>query len=271
MNRREFLQTAAICTAALHVPQLHAIQTDEKEESIKDYLYRIRHPDMHHDGDILANDGYQKLLYSVNQRLTNVLHVVGYGNFNVLSFDEMLLYANRYSQIGSFSQKELDLLESLFYADASVYGFYGQKPVDKLTETIDKRAVSKIPGTGHYLFDGKPVQLYEKIRKEVGDNIILTSGIRGIVKQMQLFISKATRFEGNLSLASRSLAPPGYSFHGIGDFDVGIVGWGEKNFTEDFSTTDEFKRLIDLGYIDIRYPIDNMLGVRFEPWHIKVL
>jgi LAS superfamily LD-carboxypeptidase LdcB len=91
-----------------------------------------------------------------------------------------------------------------------------------------------------------------------------------VVKQMQLFVSKADRADGNLSLASRSLAPPGYSFHGVGDFDVGIKGWGARNFTDDFATTDEFKKLLDLGYIDIRYPADNRLGVRFEPWHIKV-
>ncbi len=252
------------------MPQLHAIQHKPDAESIKDYLYRIRHPDMQHEGDVLANQQSNSLLHSVDNRLGNVLRTVGYGNFNVLSFDEMLLYSRRYSQIGDFTASELDLLESLFYADASQYGFYGEKPVEKITERIDKRAVVKIPGTGHYLFEGKPVKLYETICKQLGDNITLTSGIRSIVKQMQLFVSKATRFDGNLSLASRSLAPPGYSFHGIGDFDVGIVGWGERNFTEDFATTDEFKRLIDLGYVDIRYPMDNILGVRFEPWHIKV-
>lgn len=51
---------------------------------------------------------------------------------------------------------------------------------------------------------------------------------------------------------------------------MGIVGWGTRNFTNEFATTDEFRRLQDLGYIDIRYPEDNRFGVRFEPWHIKV-
>jgi len=72
-------------------------------------------------------------------------------------------------------------------------------------------------------------------------------------------------------MASRSLAPPGYSFHGVGDFDVGKKGYGIDNFTEKFTKTDVYKKLNDLGYIRFRYHQDNYLGVRFEPWHIKVV
>ena len=85
-----------------------------------------------------------------------------------------------------------------------------------------------------------------------------------------LFLNKVVRSNGNLSLASRSLAPPGYSYHGIGDFDVGQIGLGSDNFTERFTTTSVYKRLNEQGYVKIRYPLDNLLGVRFEPWHIKV-
>ena len=55
------------------------------------------------------------------------------------------------------------------------------------------------------------------------------------------------------------------------DFDVGKIGFGRKNFTEAFATTDEFKKLVDLGYVEIRYPEGNTFGVRYEPWHIKVV
>jgi hypothetical protein len=34
--------------------------------------------------------------------------------------------------------------------------------------------------------------------------------------------------------------------------------------------TEVYKRLKEGGYLLLRYPQDNMLGVRFEPWHIKV-
>ena len=100
---------------------------------------------------------------------------------------------------------------------------------------------------------------------------MLTSGVRGVVKQYHLFMAKAVQSEGNLSRASRSLAPPGHSFHAIGDFDVGRVNGGLSNFTSDFAQTDEFKRLQDLGFVKIRYTTDNEYGVRYEPWHIRVV
>ena len=87
---------------------------------------------------------------------------------------------------------------------------------------------------------------------------------------MHLFLKKSILVGGNLSRASRSLAPPGHSYHGIGDFDVGKVGLGYANFTEKFSQTDEFKQLKKLGFVQIRYTEDNPFGVRYEPWHIKV-
>ena len=98
----------------------------------------------------------------------------------------------------------------------------------------------------------------------------LTSGIRSIIKQYRLFLNKAYQCGGNFSLASRQVAPPGYSYHGLNDFDVGQAGFGELNFTEQFTGTEAYSRLADLGYLNLRYPQDNLLGVRFEPWHIMV-
>jgi LAS superfamily LD-carboxypeptidase LdcB len=131
--------------------------------------------------------------------------------------------------------------------------------------------VVKIPYTGNYLYKGKPLETHDKIKKDIGDNVILTSGVRSIIKQFLLFMKKVSDNNHNLSLASRSLAPPGYSYHGIGDFDVGQVGFGAANFTEDFTTTEIYKRLTESGYIKLRYQKGNLLGVRFEPWHIKVV
>lgn len=162
-------------------------------------------------------------------------------------------------------------MEQLFYADASSYGFHGTKPLGDLSATIERRALSRQRGSSQYLFKGEAQQAYQKIKQTLGDELVLTSGVRGVVKQMHLFVNKAVVFDGNLSLASRSLAPPGYSFHGIGDFDVGKRGWGARNFTAEFASTDVFKRLQDLGFITMRYPRHNPLGVRYEPWHIKVI
>jgi len=100
--------------------------------------------------------------------------------------------------------------------------------------------------------------------------VILRSGVRSIVKQIHLFLAKTIKAIGNLSRASRSLVPPGHSFHGVGDFDTGKIGIGERNFTADFSSTEEYKKIAGFGYVDIRYPTDNLFGVRFEPWQINI-
>lgn len=71
-------------------------------------------------------------------------------------------------------------------------------------------------------------------------------------------------------MASRSLAPTGYSYHAIGDFDVDGQGFGGRNITSGFVKTEVFKQLAAFGFIEIRYPKNNLYGVRFEPWHIKI-
>lgn len=212
-----------------------------------------------------------KAVASLSHKLYRTRQTVGYGNFNLLGFDEMYQIGKRYSRVGAFSKRELELFESIFYEKASRYGFYGEKVFTSLTDNINKKETYKVPYTGHYLYKGKALDMYESIRKDVGDTIILTSGVRSVVKQMDLFLRKVVRSRGNVSVASRSLAPAGYSFHGIGDFDVGKVGMGNKNFTSAFAKTDEFKKLIDSGFVQIRYPKDNPFGVRYEPWHIKVV
>ena len=135
---------------------------------------------------------------------------------------------------------------------------------------MTERERYKVPYTGHFLYRGAPLDLYRKLERDLEKRVVLTSGIRSVVKQTHLFLAKTIAAEGNLSRASRSLAPPGHSYHGIGDFDVGKVGFGRKNFTAAFARTEEYHRLVDLGYVDLRYPKGNLLGVRYEPWHIQV-
>lgn len=158
----------------------------------------------------------------------------------------------------------------MFFANPNRYGFFGKKISREITDSIAKDEVAKIGDTGHFLLKGESQNLYEQIKQDVGDEVILTSGVRSNVKQIHLFLAKAIEANGNLSRASRSLAPPGHSYHGIDDFDIGKIGLGERNFTADFSSTEEYKKIANLGYVDIRYPTDNLFGVRFEPWHIKI-
>ena len=237
---------------------------------IKDYLYKMRNFNVRHQGDICLDHKEFDLLKSCASRFERVQQTVGHGNFYLLSFDETIAVASNYSRVGKFTREELDFLEKIFYFDASHYGFFGEKPVKKITDRVRKREVLKIPYTGNYLYKGMPLQTYKRIMRGIGAGVVLTSGIRSVTKQFLLFLNKAYENEGNLSLASRSLAPPGYSFHGIGDFDVGQAGLGADNFTERFTTTSVYHRLNEQGYLRIRYPLDNLLGVRFEPWHIKV-
>ncbi len=251
---------------------LHQVVMPESAsvEQLAVYYDKMQNFENSHQEDVFI-DSYQKtLLVSSFQRIDRVQSLVGHGNFNVLGFDAMLRYARNNSAVGAFTREELEFLESLFFDNAERYGFFGEKVIDSLTAVVNERDRVKVSYTGHYLFKGESQQVYNKIRKDVGDSVVLTSGIRSIVKQTHLFLAKTIQSDGNLSLASRSLAPPGHSFHGIGDFDVGKVGFGAKNFTAKFAETDEYKRLVDLGYLDMRYPEQNLLGVRFEPWHIQV-
>ncbi|MES2745390.1 MAG: M15 family metallopeptidase [Bdellovibrionota bacterium] len=235
---------------------------------------RMQHKAKHFDQDFeddfyLTTEQQTHLLLPVLSKLAQAKKVVGFGHFNLMSVDELLKVVAR-TELGAFTRLEMDFIEETFFRDAKAYGFYGAKVSTELLSKINISKTIKMPGTGHYVFRGRPEVLYKELKKDVGDGIVLTSGIRSVVKQLDLFLSKGAQCKGNLSKASRSLAPPGYSFHGAGDFDVGKIGLGADNFTDIFANTDVYKRLIDLGYVNIRYTETNFYGVRFEPWHIKV-
>lgn len=221
--------------------------------------------------DVYLSQAERPVLHSLFIRLKRAQRLVGHGNYNLLGFDQLFKYGRNYPEVGEFTPAELQLIEKLFFTEARKYGFYGKKVTKELTARIPAQEAVKIPQSGHYLFKGESTTYYKKLRRDIGDSVILTSGIRGNVKQTHLFVAKCLESNYNLSKASRSLAPPGHSYHGIGDFDVGRVGWGYSNFTDKFAETDEFKRMQDLGYVQIRYTKDNRYGVRFEPWHIKVV
>lgn len=231
--------------------------------------YKAKHFDEDFPDDFYLTGEQKALMLSVLGKIAAAKKIVGFGFFNLMSLDDLLKVTAR-NTIGAFTKSELEFIEATFFRDAKAYGFFGEKVSNELTSKIDVSKTNKIAGTGHYLYKGRPEVLYAELKKDVGSDIVLTSGIRSVVKQLDLFLAKAVQCGGNLSRASRSLAPPGYSFHGSGDFDVGKIGLGADNFTDGFAATDVYKRLIDLGYVNIRYTETNFYGVRFEPWHIKV-
>jgi zinc D-Ala-D-Ala carboxypeptidase len=268
--------STAVGEAPLPVP-VPAIKVNDavdlqrlSDEEVGRYLTRIRNFDAVFANDIYLDPRYEQTLLTATQRLARLESHIGHGNFNLIGFDEMLNYARNYSRVGKFETMELEFIEDVFFTDPTRYGFFGHKVTHSITDLIPRDSIEKIPQTGHFLLKGESLDLYSKIKADVGDQLVLTSGIRSVVKQLHLFIAKTIIANGNLSRASRSLAPPGHSYHGVGDFDVGKFGFGEKNFTSDFSSTPEYQKMAALAYVNIRYPTDNLFGVRFEPWHIKI-
>ena len=279
MNRRSLLKVVGLGFLGLGFAQevsskkiqgYFAGKKTYPEDGLKDYLQKIQNFNKHHDDDVLLNTEQYGIFESTVLKLRRLQKLVGHGNFNILNFTDALSFARNYSNVGEFTKKELKFMELTFYEDGQLYGFLGQKPLKEITDQVRKKDVIKIPYSGNYLYKERSIEIYQEIKKELGDQVILTSGIRSVMKQFLLFLNKVQRSEGNLSLASRSLAPPGYSFHGNGDFDVGQKGYGKLNFTGTFTETDVYKRLSEMGYLQLRYPADNKLGVRYEPWHIKI-
>lgn len=221
-----------------------------------------------HSADIYVTGKELSLLESSWLKLKQVSDLVGYGNFHVVGFDECLKICARNHAIGALSADELAFLEEIFYRDAKVYGFFGERVFKEITCEIAVNDTVQLDN-GHFLYQGTPVNLYKKLSAHIGTSLVMTSGIRSVAKQILLFMDKALINRGNLSLASRAIAPPGYSFHGCGDFDIGRYGWGGRNFTREFESTFEFKELYRLGYVKLRYPPGNRLGVRYEPWHVE--
>jgi zinc D-Ala-D-Ala carboxypeptidase len=209
-----------------------------------------------------------KLVASLLQKLNIVQNQVGYVQFNILSFDELLKTAARCKK--PLTAQEVQFIESIFYGDPKRYGFYGERTVPELSIVTPKSNVTYMDKTGHFLMKGPAMEKYTQIKRLVGNDLVLTSGVRAPVKQLYLFLKKMEFAGGDLRLTSTSIAPPGFTFHSVGDFDIGKVGFGQYNFTEKFQETDVFKKLYDGGYISIRYTTNNPYGVRYEPWHIKV-
>lgn len=247
MTRRNFL----LYSSAITVSTLNA-----------DLLYET-------DAYLTATE-YSTLI-SLDTKLRKIKRYVGFGNFNLISYDDSLKIASRVSKIGAFTNEEISLIDRFFYDNPAKYGFYGERTCYNVNNKISKKDVVKIPHTGHYIFKGTATQDYARIIGDIGDTLYLTSGVRNVMKQLSLYCSKLKKLKGNITQTSRDIAPPSHSFHTIGDFDVGKMGLGSRNFTSDFAKTTEFEQMTKLDYIRIRYSPNNLDGVRFEPWHVKII
>ncbi len=278
MKRRDFLKYASSSLILPTIPSLLEANVSIKNSifGLNDTEYKFKSQIDIYDEKIDTKNVFLDSTYllefkSVREKLNSIQNHVGYGNFNIISFDEMLNIARYSKNIKKFTKKEIEFLESIFYYNPTSHGFYGEKISQNITDVINKKEVVKIPRTGHYLFKGEPLDIYNRLTDDIGNSLVLTSGIRSIVKQSKLFLDKIHSVDGNLSLASKSLAPPAYTYHSIADFDVGKKGFGYANFTSRFALTQEFLKMRKLAYVDMRYTLNNKDGVRYEPWHVKVI
>ncbi len=260
MDRRTFLKTFSCLLLAQGLPLTRIVRASDAPVS----------PMKNPQGVVLPKNDWP-VLQSTLARFSRIQSIVGFGNFCILGFDDSLRVARDYAKVGAFTQQELGFIDKVFHTDARRYGFLGDKIFYNISDTITASKIKKIPGTGNYLFVGLPQQIYHQISRDIGDRVVVTAGIRGMAKQFYLYLRKVKKTSGNLSLASQSIAPPGYSYHGVSDFDVGQVGFGAANFTTRFSHTTVYKKMIQLDYVVFRYPQNNQLGVQFEPWHIQVV
>ena len=206
----------------------------------------------------------------LRERFKRLKKFVGYANFNIISYNSALYYARNYSAVGKFTPEEVYLMERFFYEDPTRYGFYGERTVENISDSIKRSDLQKISRSGHFIFKGPSLDSYNRLQVDVDTkDIILTSGVRSVVKQMRLFVDKLYRNKGNLTKTTNAIAPPAYSYHSTGDYDLGKKGFGYDNFTPRFALTKEYSELKKLSYIEMRYTLLNNDGVRYEPWHIK--
>ncbi|HDX6240622.1 TPA: hypothetical protein RPW09_000441 [Campylobacter fetus subsp. venerealis] len=80
----------------------------------------------------------KSLFDSTFSKLKAVQSHIGFGYFNIISFDEVLKIA-RNSKIGAFNTAQINFMDFMFSEDPKKYGFYGRKTCDRLTSAINKK------------------------------------------------------------------------------------------------------------------------------------
>lgn len=124
------------------------VQDEEEYEviehfDVKDAVVEDENRLLHRQEDIYVEDKFTNAFLSLRDKLTLVQRYMGYGNFNILSFDEALRIGQRISNITPFTKEEIEFWESIFYYDPKIHGFYGDKISQNITDRINKREVKK--------------------------------------------------------------------------------------------------------------------------------
>ena len=79
----------------------------------------------------ITNGNIDATVTSLLAKLNIVQNQVGYVQFNILSFDELLKTASRCKK--PLTKEEISFIESIFYGDPRKYGFFGERTVPQLT------------------------------------------------------------------------------------------------------------------------------------------
>ena len=80
-----------------------------------------------HAADAYLEQDQYPILISSFKRIDRVQNLVGHGNFNVVSFDEMLGYGRRYGSVGELRRQKRRSLRSYLLRMHSVMVFWARK------------------------------------------------------------------------------------------------------------------------------------------------
>ena len=122
MKRRDFLKLLAIGVIgggiapevlAQNMDILTKTPSENLDDHIKDYLNKMKHFDKPHDNDVQIDTSIYNIFKSTVKRFRRLQQTVGHGNFQIISFDDGLKIARKYSQVGEFSRAEINFIEMI--------------------------------------------------------------------------------------------------------------------------------------------------------------
>jgi len=131
--------------------------------SSKDYFEKIRNFNKAFNDDLIASSEEFSLVKSCQRKTHALMRYVGFGNFNILNFDDALAYMKNTASLKAFTKAELDYIDMLFARDASAYGFYGEKIFNNLTDRVNADELIKVSGSGHYVYKHHSLSTYKNI------------------------------------------------------------------------------------------------------------
>ena len=135
MDRRTFLKTFSFFLLAQGLPATRIIRAfDPPIPPIINPtgVALTKHPQPISTNDILLPKHDWQAFQTALNRFSRIQATVGFGNFCILGFDDILRVARNYSKVGAFTQQELEFIDKIFSTNARRYGFTGDKTFHKL-------------------------------------------------------------------------------------------------------------------------------------------